>query len=53
MGLEAGYDAQANEYGYVNVTDKVAMGKLAEFLGLEPEVVSKEMKAGSHRCSKL
>ena len=30
----------------MNVTDKLVMGKLAEFLGLEPDVVSKEMKAG-------
>lgn len=43
--LKEGYDAQANQYGYVNVTDMKAMGKLAEFLTLEPDVVSKEMKA--------
>lgn len=29
----------------MNVTDMKAMGNLAEFLGLEPDVVSKEMKA--------
>lgn len=34
-------------YGYVNVTDMKAMGKLAEFLTLEPDVVSKEMKVAS------
>ena len=34
-------------YGYVNVTDMKAMGKLAEFLTLEPDVVSKEMKVTS------
>ncbi|CAL1161320.1 unnamed protein product, partial [Cladocopium goreaui] len=43
--IKEGYDAQANQYGYVNVTDMKAMGKLAEFLTLEPDVVSKEMKA--------
>ncbi|CAJ1376193.1 unnamed protein product [Effrenium voratum] len=43
--LKEGYDAQANQFGYVNVTDMKAMSKLAEFLALEPDVVSKEMKA--------
>ena len=37
--------AVSQRYGYVNVTDMKAMGNLAEFLGLEPDVVSKEMKA--------
>ncbi|CAE7758063.1 bacC, partial [Symbiodinium pilosum] len=32
-------------FGYVNVTDMKAMGKLAEFLCLDADVVSKEMKA--------
>ena len=31
-------------YGYVNVTDMKAMAQLAEFLTLEADVVSKEMK---------
>ena len=31
----------------MNVTDMKAMGKLAEFLTLEPDVVSKEMKVAS------
>jgi len=43
--LKEGYDAQANQFGYVNVTDMKVMGKLAEFLGLDADVVSKEMKA--------
>lgn len=33
-------------YGYVDVTDATAMRKLAEFLSLEPQVVSREIKAG-------
>lgn len=52
LGVRREFQAQSTcrprspRYGYVNVTDMKAMGKLAEFLSLEPDVVSKEMKAG-------
>eukprot|EP00931_Biecheleriopsis_adriatica_P115098 TRINITY_DN90935_c0_g1_i1.p1 TRINITY_DN90935_c0_g1~~TRINITY_DN90935_c0_g1_i1.p1 ORF type:complete len:783 (+),score=232.79 TRINITY_DN90935_c0_g1_i1:85-2433(+) len=43
--LKEGYDVHANQFGYLNVTDKKAMTSIAKFLGLDAEVVSKEMKA--------
>lgn len=51
--LKEGYDAQANQYGYVNVTDMKAMANLASFLTLEPDVVSKEMKALDFDCNNM
>eukprot|EP00933_Yihiella_yeosuensis_P069952 TRINITY_DN7713_c1_g1_i2.p1 TRINITY_DN7713_c1_g1~~TRINITY_DN7713_c1_g1_i2.p1 ORF type:complete len:811 (-),score=203.45 TRINITY_DN7713_c1_g1_i2:87-2483(-) len=43
--LKEGFDAQANSFGYVNVTDKKAMKSFANFLNLDEAVVAKEMKA--------
>lgn len=43
--LKAGFDAHANKAGYLNVTDKKAIAKIAAFLELDPDIVGKEMAA--------
>lgn len=43
--LKEGFDAHANEFGYIKTTDKKAVKSLAGFLGLDAAVVEKEMKA--------
>lgn len=43
--LKEGFDAHANEYGYIRTSDKEAFGNLALFLGQDADVVEREMKA--------